>query len=435
MNLGQENETQEFKESLGLLDKGLKSLTAMLNRCNRGTVYFGVNDDGDVIGLDIGKRTLEEIRRRAAEMVEPRIVLTLKILEDEDKREFIRVDAEGTDIPYSFDGRYYLRTAAADEKIGSPLLRKMLASGTADILAQSPSENQALTFDGLIAVLRQRGLHASNTPEFFRSFGLLNGDGRFGLMAYLLSDQNDMVIKVMRFAGLDKAIAEERATFNHRSLILSVQDVLDYIKPMTISNRVYLASGIREETPLFDYEAFREAWVNACVHNDWAGGIPPSVYLYDNRIEIVSYGGLRFDLTEEGFFTGTSKPVNARLFGIFISCGLSEQSGHGVPRIVHSYGREAFSFNDGMVTVTLPFAFEPDHVLARRLRSQAEQRLTENQTAMLAYFRENPNATLQMVADACSMSLGGAKKAAGRLQELGLLARKGAKNNSLWVVR
>lgn len=58
MNLGHENETLEFKESLGQLDKGLKSITAMLNRSGYGCVCFGVLDNGDVKGLTVGPNTL-----------------------------------------------------------------------------------------------------------------------------------------------------------------------------------------------------------------------------------------------------------------------------------------------------------------------------------------------------------------------------------------
>ena len=50
MNFGIENEYQEFKESLAQLDKAIKSLTAMVNKNGRGTIYFGVNDNGDVVG-------------------------------------------------------------------------------------------------------------------------------------------------------------------------------------------------------------------------------------------------------------------------------------------------------------------------------------------------------------------------------------------------
>ena len=69
MNLGRENEKQEFKAGLDQLDKGLKSLSAMLNRGSEGTVFFGVDDDGTVKGLKIGKRTLLDIRSRAAELI------------------------------------------------------------------------------------------------------------------------------------------------------------------------------------------------------------------------------------------------------------------------------------------------------------------------------------------------------------------------------
>ena len=122
MNLGRENEKQEFKAGLGQLDKGLKSLSAMLNRGSEGTVFFGVDDDGTVKGLEIGKRTLLDIRSRAAELIDPRIVLDLNEMKDEEGRLYIRVHAEGSDIPYSCDGRYYLRTASADEQVGSELL-------------------------------------------------------------------------------------------------------------------------------------------------------------------------------------------------------------------------------------------------------------------------------------------------------------------------
>ena len=62
VNLGDENETQEFKESLSQLDKGLKSLSAMLNRGYKGTVYFGVKDNGDIkglMGVDISKAKMD----------------------------------------------------------------------------------------------------------------------------------------------------------------------------------------------------------------------------------------------------------------------------------------------------------------------------------------------------------------------------------------
>ena len=55
MNLGKEDERQEFIRKPGQLNKGLRSLTAMLNRQTEGTVYLGVKKDGTVKGLKTGK--------------------------------------------------------------------------------------------------------------------------------------------------------------------------------------------------------------------------------------------------------------------------------------------------------------------------------------------------------------------------------------------
>lgn len=76
---------------------------------------------------------------------------------------------------------------------------------------------------------------------------------------------------------------------------------------------VKIEGAVRQETKLFDFSCFREAWLNACLHNKWSRQTSPTVYLYSNRIEIISTGGLPADFSEEDFFKGRSKPVNIEL--------------------------------------------------------------------------------------------------------------------------
>ena len=145
MNLGRESEKQEFKSGLGQLDRGLKSLSAMLNRRNEGTVYFGVDDDGNIRGLDVGKQTLLDIRHRAQELIDPRIQLKIEELCDEQGRTYIKVHAVGSEVPYACNGRYFMCTAASDEQIEPHLLRRIFVSGI-DSLKVIRSGNQFLTF-------------------------------------------------------------------------------------------------------------------------------------------------------------------------------------------------------------------------------------------------------------------------------------------------
>ena len=434
MNLGIENEFQEFKEGLGQLDKGLKSITSMLNRHGKATVYFGVDDNGDVCGLSIGKNTLMDIRNKIRDKIEPRIFAEIVELSDELGRKYIKVSVNGADIPYSFDGRYYIRNVSSDEQASNDILRKMLATSDSDIIRQKTSPKQNLTFKTLFALLSGVGKHPSDTEEFYGNYGLLTRDGKFNINAYLLSDNNDISMKVVVFEGKDKSVMSRRTEYGSKCLLLSLDEIAEFFSSMNVT-RVDVKGTKRKENALFDYPSFREAWINACLHNDWNNAIAPSVYVFHDRIEVVSYGGIPYTLTKEGFFNGTSVPVNKSLLFVFIAAGYAEQSGHGVPTIVDRYGRGVFSFEDGMVKVTIPLEFERNEVQERKNAERQRKGLTRNQKKIYDILFEDGKKSLQEVADESGLSLAGVKKICLKLQEYGILERSGSKKDGVWIAK
>ena len=434
MNIGFENEYQEFKEGLGQLDKGLKSLTAMLNKHGKAAVYFGVDDNGNVCGLSIGKNTLMDIRNKIRDKIEPRIYADIQEQQDDNGKKYIKVTASGFDIPYSFDGRYYLRNISADEQASNDVLRKMLATSDSDIIRQKSSPNQELTFNALFAILAGSGIHPKATNAFYSNYGLLNRNGSFNINAYLLSDNNEISLKVITFEGTDKSVMSKRTEYGGKCILVSVSEVLGFFETINVMN-VNLNGAKRKEQPLFDYPSFREAWINACLHNDWNNAIAPSVYLFDDRIEIVSYGGLPFALSKEGFYHGTSMPINKSLLTVFMAAKYAEQSGHGVPTIVKKYGRDVFSFDDGMLKVTIPLAFERPEVVIRKGILLQKKGLTANQKKVYDALSADGNLSLQEVADQTGLSIAGVKKICSKLQEYGILERKGSKRNGIWIVK
>ncbi len=433
MNLGTESETEEFKLSMSQMDKGIRSLTAMLNRHNYGTVYFGVDDNGNVIGLELGKDSLMELRNRIKNMVEPRIICDISKCVSDDGKTYVKVSARGTDIPYSCDGRFYLRNVSADESVSMMTLRKMLASGSSDLIVEMRSPRQDLTFKGLTIMLSSRGLHLSDDECFHKNYNLLNGSGEFNIMAEILSDQNPHALKVVCFAGTDKSSMSERREYSGKSMLICMSEVLDYMDSLN-QMKVELGSGQRKETSLFPFDAFREAWINACLHNSWREGYPPAVYLFDDRITITSYGGLPFELSEEDFFKGHSVPVNKGLLTVFFAAGYAEQTGHGVITITDKCGKDVFKISPNLLDVDIPFEFEPGYVQSRKAMEHMITSLTENQKSVLNYLKEHPNATLQETSDNISVSLGGVKKIVAVLKERGLLKKEGSKKNGRWTV-
>lgn len=56
---------------------------------------------------------------------------------------------------------------------------------------------------------------------------------------------------------------------------------------------VKIERAVRQEIKLFDFSCFKEAWLNVCLHNKWSHQTHPAVYMYYNRIEIISTGVCR----------------------------------------------------------------------------------------------------------------------------------------------
>ena len=72
-NIGKETEQIEFKKSTGELKEGIISIGSILNKHENGELYFGVKNNGDVIGQEIGDSTLRDVSRAIRENIKPAI--------------------------------------------------------------------------------------------------------------------------------------------------------------------------------------------------------------------------------------------------------------------------------------------------------------------------------------------------------------------------
>jgi predicted HTH transcriptional regulator len=429
MNIGKENESVEFKKSTSELKQGIISLSSMLNKAGQGILYFGVANNGDIVGQEIGEDTLRKISEAISNSVEPAVIPSINELSDPSGKPYIKVEVSGTDTPYSAYGLYYVRSADQDRKATRESLRKMFTGSGFDFIRETESTRQDLTFAQLTSLLTAKNYHVRDQVSFARNEGLVNTAGRYNQMAELLSDQSDVSIKAVRFSGKDKTAMSQRKELGNRCLIVAMQLVMDYVEVLDEVN-VDLAQGQRRETHLFDFSVFREAWINACLHNSWNELTPPAVYIFSDRIEVISYGGLPYGLSLEEFYQGKSHPVNKALQMVFSQLDYTEQTGHGVPMIVSVYGKEAFHISDHFITVVIPFAYEP--AWARSGTFEHQQLLSNSQKELLDFLKENPHATSQDAAETLGCSESTVKKYTARLKQLGLLVRSGSRKTGFW---
>ncbi|MDO5330648.1 MAG: ATP-binding protein [Bacillota bacterium] len=425
MNVGKESEYQENKLSLSQKRKGLISLIAMLNKHHRALVYFGVSDDGEVVGSQLNERSVSELRVEIRDYVKPSIIPEIELLFDEVGNTVIKLEASGWEIPYSAYGEYRIRIGQDDCQIEPQLMRKMLSSAGKDPLGEIASSRQDLHFEGLRRALLLKGVKLGESEYFDKNEGLYNGSGSYNLQAFLLSDENDYSMKVTSFRGIDKSEMLLRNEYGYKSLISSMGEILSYISSLN-STRVVMKGGVREDINLFDYSCFREAFVNACLHSRWQEGTPPNVFVFSDRLVVTSFGGLPYALSEADFFAGRQVVVNRGLQRIFSQLGYVEQTGFGVPYILNALGKSAFEITPNFVNVTIPFRFD---IYSKKM---FPTRMSAVKKGIMAMIDRDPYVTSKAMAESLDTSLPNVKKNLKELSDKGYIVRLGNNRSGSW---
>ncbi|MCM1373706.1 MAG: putative DNA binding domain-containing protein [Muribaculum sp.] len=429
MNIGMETELIEFKRSTGELKEGIISLASMLNKNGRGALYFGVRNDGEIVGQQIGDRTMREISQGIANAIKPQVIPTIIMELCEDKN-VIKVMVEGDEKPYSAYGKYYMRSADEDREISPQQLRGLMLSAS-DSIVNIAANNQELSFEQLKTLYAGNNLTLRENT-FEQNLNLLTRDGDYNLMAAILADDNSYSIKVAVFRGTDKTELVKRNEYGYKCMLVAVKQVLDYMEALN-DTIVDVGGSLRKESRLFDFPCFREAWLNACLHNRWSRQTPPAVYMFDDRIEIISVGGLPDGLTLEEFYEGKSKPVNLELQQIMVQLDYIEQTGHGIPLIVSRYGREVFDISENFITVTIPLNHKRH--LEGDLSKTVVKAVDSSDDKIVKLMKENSNISVSEISRLIGLGTTTITKRIRCLKEKGIVDRIGSKKTGQWIVK
>ena len=426
MNFGKESEYIEFKLSTSQTSRAIEALAAMLNKHGKGKVYFGINDNGEVVGQKIGNKTIKDLSEAITTRIKPSIIPTIKFETIEDKC-IISVEVEGTNKPYSADGNYLIRSGCENKKIEPEILKELIFTNSSELITNIESFNQELSFNQLKQLFIVKGLTFDN-KTFEKNTGLLCKNGKYNELADLLSDNNNCSIKVVKFAGKDKSEMLLRNEYGYKCLILAMNQAFDYVSSINETKVILDNNFSRKELKLFDEKSLREAWVNACLHCKWVKMIPPAIYIFSDRIEIISTGGLPVDYSIEDFYIGISHPINKQLQKIMGQLGIVEQTGHGVPEIVKHYGREAFNITDNHIIVTLKFPFELSQ------KSIDYQTLNPSQKKVLIAISNQPTITTNELTKVVGLGISRINVLIKELKNLGKIKRIGSNKNGYWEI-
>lgn len=363
-------------------------------------------------------------------------------------------------VPTAFKDIRYIRIGSSKENIKKhpereAALFRVLNYGLPTIL-NTASRFAELSFEQLFLYYETKGIRLRENT-FKKNLELLTADGRYNMLAQLLSDDPHIDIQFALFNGKTKGSTMYAVrNFGHMCLLLSLDKVLDYGDTLNVPQADERNRKVeRKEVMLFDQDAFREAVINAFVHNSWVDGHSPMFTAFKDRIEITSMGTLPPGQTREGFYAGVSVPVNEKLAEIFVQLHISEKSGRGVPKIVETYGERVFDIKSNCIRVAIPYDIldlgdnsadvvqidqsNLKHVgtdetsLKQALKQVLKQTDYNKVLPIIDYLEQNADISVQDAMDLTGKSRTTAWRYLRLLSEVGIIAPTGNTNNVSYI--
>ena len=451
-----EDEKTELKRILN--DAFEKEVDAFLNTLG-GQILIGIEDNGTVCGVENADQVALSIADRIRNNILPSAMglFTVEIRQEEMRSYLVVTVAGGLDRPYYLK-KYGMTPNGCYTRIGtqaSPMTQSMIDGfffrRILNTLHNVVSPNQELTFTQLKIYYQEKGYDAAGS-YFLKNLDLFTEDGKYNYAAYLMADHNGTSIKVARFRGTEKLDIVERNEFGRCCLIKSALNVLERLN---VANTTVVRVGgkaQRKEIRLIDPAALREAVLNAIIHNDYINGAYPVFEIYDDRIEIISSGGLPVGLSEKEFFAGRSLPRNKELMRIFSDMDLCEQLGSGMKKILRIYPQSVFSVSEHFIDVRFDYAEEAMKILREQNQADNQKpnvsddrindrinviingRITEIERNIMELISEQPNATTDMFCQKTGKTARTVSRALKSLQEKGYLKRIGSRKSGVWEI-
>ena len=218
-----ENVFVEYKRELS--DSLAKEVIAFLNTLG-GSLFIGVDDDGKALGVDDPDKLCLTVIDRIKTNILPSPSGLFNVDECiKDGKTCVEITvAQGLEKPYYLkkqgmtpNGCFY-RIGSQSSPMTQSMIDGLFSRRVINTLHNVVSPNQHLSFTQLRLFYQEKGFDIES-GYFLNNLDLYTEDGKFNYVAYLMSDNNGISIKVARFRGMDKTDILERNEYGRCCLV------------------------------------------------------------------------------------------------------------------------------------------------------------------------------------------------------------------------
>ena len=419
----------------------LKSVSAFANG-QGGSLFWGIDDAGNVIGVEDVQQAAEAISDRLREYMDPSPDVELVPHHQGDVCILELKVASGSYTPYYYVGdgsrMAFVRIGNESVPATSEQMQRLVLKGTNrtyDSLVTEEHEED-YSFALLSSTYKER-LHQTFEKKYLKSFGLVTEDGRMTNAGLLFSDYCPLKhsrLYCTRWDGNEKDNAINDAEFEGTNILLLLREGMDFIKANTRRGWEKLPDR-RKNTPEYAERALLEALVNHLIHRDYTmvGG---EVHLdvYDDRICITSPGGMyngrliqELDISEV-----SSERRNPVLANVMSQLDYMEKRGSGLKRIC-----EETSLLDGYEDSIKPMfkssatQFSTTIMNVSAVKEKSKEKSKEK---IIAAMQNDPSVTTTDLMELCTLSESAIYKIVRELREEGVIKRRGGAKGGHWEI-
>ena len=226
------------------------------------------------------------------------------------------------------------------------------------------SVDQLLSFNYVQEYLQQHGKRFNQIQK--RILKLINKEGKYTNLGYLLSDQNTKNVRVIAYNDNDMILIDTKCEL-YGSLLKQYEDILEIIERNNQCRYTYMGNH-REDVWDYPLESIKHAVLNMIIHTDYEQCESNVIKIFLDHIEIKNFGGLPNGIKFDDLFIGMSVPRNKNLAHFFKHIDLTSCFGLGIGIIRDCYSNSLLfpkiRVNDSFFQVTLPnqhFGIEDEH--------------------------------------------------------------------------
>ena len=428
----------------------LKSVSAFANGLG-GSLFFGIDNDGIVKGLDDVQHVCESISSKIRDYMDPLPEVEM-IPQNIDGLEILQIKVNaGNYTPYYYvgDGQRVAFIRIGDESLpatAEQMVRLVLkgSNKTYDsIHTDYKADNYAFTI--LANTFLTRTSQEWN-KKYLLSFGLVTNSGHLTNAGALFADDCPLWqsrLYCTRWDGKAKGDAINDAEFTGNVLML-LREAMNFVKSNTKKGWEKLPNG-RKNKPEYAERAVLEAMVNHFIHRDYTvmGG-EVHLDIYDDRLTVTSPGGMYNGMLIQDLDIAdvSSERRNPILANVMAQLDYMEKRGSGLTRICNET-QALDGYKDELKPVfkstptqfqTIIFASSDNQNVGDFVGDMSETKLTERQQKILNLIKESPTISAKQMSETLSVATRTIERDLSLMKKAGVLKREGKDNNGVWIV-